>query len=179
METAKYAEVKIEDDDSDCGPWKILGISKKGGIPSIPWSPQMTTPMPLERLYSLMVENKKDPLPNDRNVLDVASSVYPDAPFLVTKEHFQSSPNGIESSTVTDDLLAFSTLVLSYAKAARGTTLRPGQSPKLFTTFMPRTEFNTIFQQVQNKIPDELFDLLLIFWPAIRLNGMRPTKSSM
>ena len=77
---------------------------------------------------------------------------------LVTQEYFQSNTNGIDGSKVTDDVLGFCSLVLSYAKAA-SETLKPDQSPKLFLTFMPRTEFNTIYKQVKTKIPGDLFNL--------------------
>lgn len=112
--------------------------------------------MPLEALYSLMRENKQN-LREDRNVLDGETIRYPDGLNLVTQEYFQSTPNDIVGSTVADDVLAFCTLVLSYAKPAA--LLRYGQSPKLFTAFMPRTEFNTLFRQVRGRIPGDLFAL--------------------
>ncbi|KAL9104901.1 MAG: hypothetical protein Q9163_000218 [Psora crenata] len=80
---------------------------------------------------------------------------------LVTKEYFQSKPNGIDGDKVSDDVLGFLTLVLSYAKAAKE-VLRPDQSPKLFTSFMPRTGSNNIFQQVKSKICGDLFKLLKV-----------------
>ena len=121
----------------------------------LPWQPQITTPMPLEALYSLMKEQLANP--TDHNILD---GVCPRGPFLtvVTKDYFQSNTNGIDASKLTDDVLGFCSLVLSYAKAA-SENLRPDQSPKLFLTFMPRTEFNTIFSQVKSKIPGDLFEL--------------------
>lgn len=76
---------------------------------------------------------------------------------LVTKDYFQAKPNGIGADKVTNDVLGFCSLVLSYAKNADH--LRQDESPILATTFMPRTEFGTIFKQVQSKIPGILFDL--------------------
>lgn len=124
----------------------------------MPWEPQVTTPMPLEALYSLMKEQLKIPGPSpERNILDgLSARGY--VSIVVTQEYFQSNTNGIDGSKVTDDVLGFCSLVLSYAKAA-SKTLLPDQSPKLFVTFMPRTEFNTIFQQVKSKIPGDLFAL--------------------
>ncbi len=111
--------------------------------------------MPLEALYSLMQEQLLDP--SNRNILD---GICPRGDFLVvvTQEYFQSNTNGIDASKVTDDVLGFCSLVLSYAKAASNALL-PDQSPKLFLTFMPRTEFNTIYQQVKTKILGDLFTL--------------------
>ena len=112
--------------------------------------------MPLEALYSLMKEQLADEISN-RNILD--GFIYGSSSLIVvTQEYFQSNKNGIDGSRVTDDVLGFCSLVLSYAKAASN-ALRPDQSPKLFLTFMPRTEFNTIYQQVKSKIPGDLFTL--------------------
>ena len=114
--------------------------------------------MPLEALYSLMKEQRDKPHRTpDRNILD---GICPRGNFLVVvaQEYFQSNTNGIDGSKVTDDVLGFCSLVLSYAKAASN-ELQPDQSPKLFLTFMPRTEFNTIYQQVETKIPGDLFEL--------------------
>lgn len=112
--------------------------------------------MPLDALYSLMKEQAADP--DEKNVLDGTNYRFLDGLKLVTQQHFQSNPGGIDKTKVTDDVLAFCTLVLSYAKGALG-TLQPGQSPKLFTTFMPRTNFNKIFAQVSSKLPAKGDDL--------------------
>ena len=120
------------------------------------WAPQVTAPMPLEALYSLMKENLEND-DSDHNILD-GYSYRGQNLVVVTQEYFQSNTNGIDASKVTDDVLGFCSLVLSYAKAA-SQTLQPDQSPKLFITFMPRTEFNTIYHQVESKIPGDLFTL--------------------
>lgn len=123
---------------------------------SLPWAPQVTAPMPLEALYSLMKENLLNlPVPN---ILDGTNYRTDATLVVVTQAYFQSNANGIDGSKVTDDVLAFCSLVLSYAKAARN-TLSPDQSPKLFLVFMPRTEFNTIYGQVKSKLQGDLFDL--------------------
>ena len=111
--------------------------------------------MPLEALYSLMIENQADPI--DKNILD-GTNFNKDALVVVTQAYFQSNPNNIDKSKMTDDVLAFCSLVLSYAKAASN-TLRGDQSPKFFTVFMPRTEFITIFGIVKSKLTGDLFKL--------------------
>lgn len=113
--------------------------------------------MPLEALYSLMQENLADP--KEKNILDGDNFQFPQNKLvLVSKDYFQSKPNNIDPSTITDDALAFCTLVLSYAKAATQ-ELKPDQSPKFFITFMPRTEFNTMFQIIKSKLTGDLFSL--------------------
>lgn len=77
---------------------------------------------------------------------------------LVKEKYFASKPNNIDGSKLTNDVLAFCTLVLSYAKAAT-VELKADQSPKLFIVFMPRTEFNTLFRLVKPKLPGDLFSL--------------------
>lgn len=112
--------------------------------------------MPLEALYSLMKENLRNVL--EKNILDGSNYRYLDKLVLVNQDYFQSKPNNIDKSTITDDVLAFCTMVLSYAKAAT-VELKPDQSPKLFISFMPRTEFNTLFQIVKPKLTGDLFSL--------------------
>ena len=125
------------------------------------WDTQVTAPMPLEALYSLMKEQLVEPL--NQNILVGGETYAAGNPsgenlVVVTQAYFQSNTNGIDASKVSDDVLGFCSLVLSYAKGAKYTLARD-QSPKLMLTFMPRTEFNTIFQQVKSKIPGDLFTL--------------------
>lgn len=127
----------------------------------VEFSPQITAPMPLEALYSLMRENIDDPT-RGRNILDGLNPRYDDKLILVKKEFFQSNPSGIDMDQVTDDVLAFCTLVMSYGKGALE-ELNTGSSPKLFTVFMPRTNFNTLFAQVSSKLPAKGNDLWNLF----------------
>ena len=159
-ENTKQVNIK----DNKCNPWKITAPGGPFDKPEdidkkIRWSPQITTSMPLEALYSLMKEQViTDPINRpERNVLNGANFRGQDLA-LVTKDFFKAKPNGIDGSTVQDDTLAFLTLVLSYAKAAT-VKQQKDQSPKLFTTFMPRTEFNTIFGIVQSKLCGDLWEL--------------------
>ncbi|KAL8727285.1 MAG: hypothetical protein Q9181_005769 [Wetmoreana brouardii] len=143
-------------DNNKCNPWDIK-MSQSTKPESLPWSPQITAPMPLEALYVLMEENLADP--NEKNVLDGDNFRFPrNKLVLVKKEYFQSKPNNIDESKITNDVLAFCTLVLSYAKAATQ-ELKPDQSPKLFISFMPRTEFNTMYELVKPKLTGDLFSL--------------------
>lgn len=73
--------------------------------------------MPLEALYSLMIENQANP--NEKNILDGTNFRVEAILVLVTQAYFQSNPNDIDESQETDDVLAFCSLVLSYAKAAK------------------------------------------------------------
>lgn len=123
---------------------------------NLPWFPQVTTPMPLEALYSLMKEHVSDEI--NRNPLDGTNDRFADKFVLVDQNYFQSRPNGIDQTKMTDDVLAFCSLILTYAKSAAD-SLRPNQSPKLYSSFMPRTEFNTIFELVKPKLPGDLFNI--------------------
>ena len=117
--------------------------------------------MPLEALYYLMrvsaemEEERNHPIAGYETAQ--AGPDYPNQ-IIVTKEYFQSNKNGIDPQKVTDDVLGFCSLVLSYAKASKR-ELGEDQSAKLMLAFMPRTEFNTIFQQVKSKLPGDLFTL--------------------
>jgi hypothetical protein len=125
------------------------------------FQPQITTPMPLEALYNLMKEQFDDIVDN-RNPLDGYNRFGNKYLVLVTKEHFQTSPGGITQAMATDDVLAFCTLVLSYAKIAKE-SLQPGSSPKVFTTFMPRTHFNKMLSHVSSKLPEKGEELWKLF----------------
>lgn len=148
--------VTVDIENNKCNPWTIGGPRKDFDPANLEWGPQVTAPMPLEALYSLMKEQVLGL--QKRNILNGMTYEHKKYPILVTQEYFQSNTNGIDGTKVTDDMLAFCSLVLSYAKAASD-ALRANQSPKSRLSFMPRTEFNTIFQQVKSKIPGDLFTL--------------------
>ncbi|KAI1743055.1 hypothetical protein F4680DRAFT_391563 [Xylaria scruposa] len=152
--------------DSPCNPWSIGNIGKNQKAEDILWDAQITAPMPLEALYSLMKEAQDNVQPPARNILtgdELLRAGNPTSTNLVfvTKDYFMSLPNGIRPADVTDDVLGFCSLVLTYAKGAKY-DLHPDQSPKLLFQFMPRTEFNTIFQQVRTKMPGDLFSIFNI-----------------
>jgi hypothetical protein len=152
--------VTVDVANSQCNPWTVKGLNKKTDAAGVEWGPQVTAPMPLEGVYSLMLEQRKDPtepniLEGYNNQMDLDGNGFL---VVVTQAYFASNTNNIDKSKVTDDVLGFCSLVLSYAKAA-ATPLAMDESPKLRTTFMPRTEFNTLYQQVKSKIPGDLFSL--------------------
>lgn len=130
------------------------------------FQPQITAPMPLEALYTLLKENADNPQDNppdpNRNILNGVSYSNLQGLKLVTQDSFQSNPSGIDKTKVTDDVLAFCTLILSYAKGAKSVNT-PGSSPKKLTSFMPRTNFNVIFAQVSSKLPAKGGDLWALF----------------
>jgi hypothetical protein len=145
-------------DFPQCNPWTITGLTPTTDKGNMLWAPQVTAPMPLEALYSLMQENLKE-TETGRNIHDGETSHSTGQNIqLVTQDYFQSSSLGIPASSVSDDMLGFCTLVLSYAKAANREQT-PDVSPKHWLTFMPRTEFNTIYAQVSLKFMSPLFDM--------------------
>ena len=156
MPWEKPGRLTVDIEDSKCNPWTI-GTSKKTKVDNLPWSPQVTTPMPLEALYSLMEEQQRDLVSPERNILN-GVNFDPGTLVVVAKNYFQSNKNGMDQSKDSDDVHGFCTLVLSYAKTATR-KLKRDQSPKLFLTFMPRTEFNTIYNMVKSKFKGDLFDL--------------------
>jgi hypothetical protein len=150
--------IKVDVADSKCNPWTISGPKKTVDAADVEWLPQITVPMPLEGLYDIMkIHENVEKGGDEKNILEGFTNGF-DFFTLVTKDYFQSNPNGMDGSKVTNDVLSFCSLVLSYAKAASEPLSRDA-SPKLRTPFMPRTEFNTIYDQVKSKISGDLFDL--------------------
>lgn len=85
---------------------------------------------------------------------------------LVTEKYFDGVSLKVDVKKINDAVLAFCTLVLSYAKAANKPVRRTDpnareMSPKSWIPFMPRTEFVTIHNAVKSFFPpdDELFDI--------------------
>lgn len=151
--------------DSVCKPWKITDT--KVEPKDMEWDPQVTAPMPLEALYTLMKDQQAYTADLGRkrtNIINgVATARIPvrgrtNHLVVVTKNYFKESPNGMDPDNLDKDVLGFLSLVLSYAKAAHD--LEKGESPKLLITYMPRTDFNTIFAQVKARVPGDLFKLI-------------------
>lgn len=124
--------------------------------------------MPLEALYSLMIENvQKGTNEDGRNILNGIANLGNGQDIqLVTKEYFYGLWHKIHLEEVNDAVLGFCTLVLSYAKAAdkpQKETDRNSRekSPKSWTPFMPRTEFVTIYGTVKSffSVHNQLFDI--------------------
>jgi len=78
----------------------------------------------------------------------------------VTKDFFQSKPNGISSDSVKAGVLGFFSLVISYAKSARPED--EDKSPKDLSSHIPRTDFTNLFKQVKPAVPDTLCDIVNI-----------------
>ena len=121
-------------------------MPEHGGQPDqIVWAPQVTAPLPLEAISDLF----------SKAVPGTPSELLPTNPsprmVWVSKDFFQSNPNGISADSVKADVLGFFSLILSYAKNARNEG--EDESPKELTSIMPRTEFTTVFAQVKPTVP--------------------------
>lgn len=150
-------------DGNACNPWKVSNPSRGGGPGNLIWSVQATAPLPFEAINDLAAAAVTNPvtsplLPAVRPGKNVVS---------VTKQFFQSTPNGISSDSVKPDVLGFFSLVISYAKGATDISSNPvysGSSPKSTISIMPRTEFVTLYAQVKSTLPgtSTLYDLVKI-----------------
>lgn len=149
-------------DGNNCNPWEVTKPSKGGSQDSLIWQTQVTAPLPFEAINDLLAAALSVPvssplLPSIRPGKNVVS---------VTKDFFQSKPNGISSDSVKADVLGFFSLVISYAKKA--TENDPPQysdvSPKNTISIMPRTEFVTLYAQVKGALPgsDSLYNLVKV-----------------
>ena len=125
---------------------------------------QVTAPLPFEAindLFATALANGKSPLlPIFRPSQNIVS---------VTQDFFQASPNGISQNTVKADVLGFLSLIVSYAKKAdeppTDHSLYKTYSPKDTVSIMPRTDFVTLYAQVQSTLSlgsGTLYDLVKI-----------------
>ena len=80
----------------------------------------------------------------------------------VNKDFFQSAPECNEEN-VRDDVLAFFSLVLSYAKSGNIASGKPEDtSIKAASSIMPRTDFLTIYNDVKSGIQGDLYELVRV-----------------
>lgn len=161
--SANMANNQWNIDGNACNPWKVSKPQSGGGQGGIYWSVQATAPLPFEAINDLAAAALTIPvtsplLPHYRPGQHVVS---------VTKQFFQSTPNGISSNSVKPDVLGFFSLLVSYAKGATDISSNPvylDKSPKLTISIMPRTEFVTLYAQVKSTLPgtSTLYDLVKI-----------------
>ena len=164
MDWKPYADMPSnswEIDGNRCHPWKVTAPSVFNPD-SLNWLVQATAPLPFEAISDLfaaaIVKPVTSPLLPAINAQKNKVSV--------TSKFFQSSPNGISSSSVKQDVLGFFSLVVSYTKAA--TSNSPPEyketSPKGRVSIMSRTEFVTLYRQVNGALPgsDTLYNLIKV-----------------
>ena len=146
---------KVDIEGSSCNPWTITEPEDDGAAGGLKWGMQVTAPLPLEAITDLFSKavtgGSSALLPGIRTERGMVS---------VTKDFFQASPNGISSDSVTDDVLGFFSLVISYAKGAKEED--EDISPKEIISIMPRTDWTNLFNQVKSAIPDSLYDVVKI-----------------
>lgn len=109
--------------------------------------------MPLQAIYELFGQRNGD------SVLLPSRRVANQNMVLVTKEFFQSSPNGMSSENVKDDLLGFFSLVMTYTKAADQVD---ESGIKALMSIMPRTDFSTLFKLVKSQVKGDLYKIVQV-----------------
>ncbi|KAL9116137.1 MAG: hypothetical protein Q9227_000506 [Pyrenula ochraceoflavens] len=139
--------------------WRITRpeTSNKASIDRMVWLPQINAPMPLEAIYELLriaifhPEEKSNVLLPTQHMFRGTNFVY------VTRDFFPGDFG--ETAGITDDVLGFLSILLSYAKGAG--IIGDKRSPKLLFMLMPRTDFKTMYGLVRHKIPwNNLFRLV-------------------
>jgi hypothetical protein len=111
-------------DQSKCNPWKINQPEKGGGAADIRWAPQVTAPLPLEAISDLFSYIVTKSSSNDRAAILLPSQNPSSQMVYVTKDFFQSKPNGISSDSVKAGVLGFS-------RSSSRTPNRPGPKTKI------------------------------------------------
>lgn len=104
----------------------------------------------------------RDPIPPDNEYYNlIGQSIRnPGTQQLVKQAFFRQKPNSIEPKSVLDDALAFCSMVLTYAKSIANKPLKKDESAKLRSQFMPRTDFHTLYKQVESQLPGDLWTII-------------------
>lgn len=77
----------------------------------------------------------------------------------VNKYFFQSEPEGNRPEDIGDDALGFFSLIVSYVKTnAKGRNT--AHSPKSLSPIMPRTDFLTMYNDINCGINGDLYELV-------------------
>ena len=121
------------------------------------WAPQVTVPMPLEAIQWII----EYPRPAD----DEHVKLYRPSrnQVKVMAAFFKKSPGGVSTADVQyrPDVLGFLSVVLTFAKIAR--PLPKNESPKGFSSIMPRNDFTTIYktQGIDRVLPpNKLYEIV-------------------
>ena len=147
----------IEVQDIPCT-WTVRTFNGAPGTWS--FSPQITAPLPLEDLNNVIaksVAGQDSPLLGNTKSRNCVS---------VTKDFFQSRPNGIDGSSLGEGVMGFFSMLISSAKAA--TALDEEEGLKHLLPIMPRTDYVGLKKQVTLPAGD-LYNLLTIL--ACYANG--------
>ncbi|KAI0154574.1 hypothetical protein GGR57DRAFT_512079 [Xylariaceae sp. FL1272] len=134
---------------SDCL-WTVEEMGENLASTSV-WQRQITVPMPLEAVGYLISQTRGSYsgvalLP--RAKIRTQNLVFVDTPF------FQSAPQGVTTNPA-PDVLGFFSLVVSYAKAVLGRE-KIQESAKFMLPFMPRNDFQTLFDSIRDGLGDVL-----------------------
>lgn len=154
--------VKIDVEGIPCD-FYIDAPSLNTAAKDISFLPQITAPLPLEAMQHLVKERvSHDIVPKDNEYSNLIGDPirHPGTQVLVSKRYFRDTPNGITSQSITDDALAFLGLVLTYAKSIAKNPLKKDESVKLRSAFMPRSDFHTLYKQVESQLPGDLWNII-------------------
>lgn len=142
--------------DSTYGPWTVWTPNSPNprSTSQFIWYSHVTAPLPLQSIQDLIVKAvalEENWLLPHAPTEDFTQSVLGQNFIAVKQSFFQSPATGINPNYVTDDMLGFFSMVLSYAKHAD--EAYTDSSPKHLLSIMPRTDFTTIFNTIRSFVP--------------------------
>lgn len=144
--------------NDQCKTWEIQGLTEEDLWKESLWQYQITAPAPLAAINGLFKQAKAVMTVNP---LVGGTRTQKDNMVWVNKDFFASNPQGNQEKTVSEDMMAFFSLVLSYVKPNGKTTSTLEKSAKNLSPIMPRTDFLTMYQSVKDKIKgDDLYELV-------------------
>ncbi|KAL8846955.1 MAG: hypothetical protein Q9221_007997 [Calogaya cf. arnoldii] len=153
------------------GQWTVAEPEKWRGSDALLWSRQVTVAMPLKAIYQLFVDLKRDGISSNAIMAEGSKR---DNIHVVRREDFRLlGLTGFKPADITDDLLGFLSLVVSYAKATRRMQAKDG--PKHSLSVMPRTDFAAMYELVRKKIEPQYqggcYDFYTVVKELARMQG--------
>ncbi|KAI9712003.1 MAG: hypothetical protein M1820_001711 [Bogoriella megaspora] len=146
----KDCKVTIKGFD-DLGPWSVIWPKDEPvDLSKSPFSPQVTTAMPLQAVLEILSDTKN----NKHNPLASKGALYGPKIQILTKDDFKSFKK-IKAKDIDPEFLGFFSLLTTYCVLAEASD--PKEGPKRIAPVMPRTDFVAQYRKfIEPKLKDQL-----------------------
>ena len=130
------------------GPWAVKQPDVWWGAKSLLFGKQITTSMPLAAVYKMMKDVKSGK--GSKLYSSISNKKKANIHIVEERDFADAELHKIRSSDITDDMLGFFSLLVSYAKATKD--MKASEGPKHSLSIMPRTDFVTMYKMFDAKL---------------------------